>query len=299
MHPFLSSKEDDMRKLLSPAAAVILTTSIGSAMAADISARMPVKAPVMAPEILNWTGFYVGANGGYSWGRSRSTVSFFNTATGAPIAAPAGSVTGNDFGINGGVAGGQVGYNWQASNFVFGLETDLQWSGERGSSVFSCAATPLIGGVCVPGATFLPPGATGTGLAIDQRLEWFGTARARGGLLVTPSVLAYVTGGLAYGSVKTDAALASFTPAGLAVTGVSSSKTTHAGWTVGGGIEALFGSNWSGKLEYLYMDLGTFGSAVVLAAPAVGATTSSRFTDNIFRAGINYHFSAGPVVARY
>jgi outer membrane immunogenic protein len=253
----------------------------------------------MAPEVLNWTGFYIGANGGYSWGRSQSTASFFNTATGAPIAAPAGSVTGNDFNITGGVAGGQVGYNWQASNFVLGLEADLQWSGERGNSLFSCAATPLIGGVCVPGATFLPPGAAGTGVAIDQRLDWFGTVRGRGGLLVTPSVLAYVTGGLAYGSVRTDASLASFTAAGLATSGTSSSRQTHAGWTVGGGIEALFGSNWSGKLEYLYMDLGTFNSAIALATPPIGVTTSSRFTDNVFRAGINYHFSAGPVVARY
>ena len=73
-----------------------------------------------------------------------------------------------------------------------------------------------------------------------------------------------------------------------------SSRQTHAGWTIGGGIEAMFGGNWSGKLEYLYMDLGSFDNTVALAAPPIGAAISSRLTDNIFRAGINYHFSAGP-----
>ena len=288
-----------MRTFVGTAAGMILAASITSAFAADLGVRPPARAPIMVPEVLSWTGFYIGGNGGYSWGRSRSTVTFVNSVTGVPIAAPAGSVTANDFNLDGGVAGGQIGYNWQTSNFVFGLEADLQWSGERGSSAFTCGATPLIGGVCVPGATFLPPGAAGTGLALDQRLEWFGTFRARAGLLVTPSVLAYVTGGLAYGSLKTDAALTSFTPLGVAVTGLSSSKETHAGWTVGGGLEAKFGSNWSGKLEYLYMDLGSFDNTVALVTPAIGATIDSRITDHVFRAGINFHFSAGPVVARY
>src|SRR6266568_5173766 len=282
-----------MRILLSGLAA--LTLSAASAVAADLPARVPVNAPVMAPEVYNWTGFYIGANGGYSWGRSRSDVSFFG-AGGVPIAPPAASVTSNSFNLNGGVAGGQAGYNWQTSNWVFGLETDLQWSGERGSANFTCAATPLIGGVCVPGATFLPAGVTGSALTVDQKIEWFGTFRGRAGVLVVPTVLLYATGGLAYGSVKTDMTLASVTPAGLAVAAGSSSSSTRAGWTVGAGIEAMFGSNWSGKLEYLYMDLGSVSSSVALVTPTLGANVNSRVTDNIFRAGINYHFNAGPVV---
>jgi outer membrane immunogenic protein len=62
--------------------------------------------------------------------------------------------------------------------------------------------------------TFLPAGATGTNVALDQSLEWFGTVRGRAGLLATPQVLLYGTGGLAYGSIKTSAALAGFTPGG-------------------------------------------------------------------------------------
>src|SRR5205823_2487154 len=103
-------------------------------------------------------------------------------------------------------------------------------------------------------------------------------------------------------SVKTDMGISSTlatTLAGTPVSASSSTSSTHAGWTVGAGIEAKFARNWSGKLEYLYMDLGTFSSSVALAAPTISATVSSRVTDHIFRAGINYQFDAGPVVARY
>ena len=82
------------------------------ALAADLAARPYVKAPVMVDPVWSWTGFYVGANGGYSWGRSRTDVSYTNTATGAVIAPPAGSITNASFDMNGGVAGGQAGYNW-------------------------------------------------------------------------------------------------------------------------------------------------------------------------------------------
>ena len=202
--------------------------------------------------------------------------------------------------------GGQVGYNWQSSNWVFGLEADAQWTGQKGSADFLCAAggavvvgAAALPGPCLPGSTFLPPGTVGAGLSIDQRLEWFGTLRGRLGVLVTPSVLLYGTGGLAFGSVKTDALLASITPAGVPVAAASSASTTHAGWTVGAGIEAHLGGNWTGKAEYLYIDLGTFSSTVALPAALIGANISSRITDNIFRVGINYHFTPGPVVARY
>src|SRR6266436_1748632 len=107
--------------------------------------------------------------------------------------------------------------------WVFGLETDLQWSGERGSATFSCAAVAVVAGPCLPGLTFLPAGVTGTSLTVDQKIEWFGTFRARAGVLVVPSVLLYATGGLAYGSVKTDMTLAGVTPAALAVAATSSS----------------------------------------------------------------------------
>src|SRR4051812_33342377 len=112
-----------MRILLGTLAA--LTMGATAAMAADLPARMPVKAPVMMPEVYNWTGFYIGGDGGYSWGRSRTDTNFVTTPGGVAIVPPAGSVTSNNFNLNGGVAGGQAGYNWQTNNWVVGLETDL------------------------------------------------------------------------------------------------------------------------------------------------------------------------------
>jgi outer membrane immunogenic protein len=205
--------------------------------------------------------------------------------------------------MNGGVFGGQIGYNWQiSSNWVFGFEADAQWTGQKGSGTFTCAAT-VIGGACLPGLTFLPPGVTGSALTISQELEWFGTVRARAGVLVTPEVLLYVTGGLAYGSIKTDTAFTVPTGVVTSVTALTSGSTIKAGWTVGGGLEAMFARDWSFKLEYLYVDLGSVSGATtaITIPPTFGITAAwdSKITDNILRAGINYRFSPGPVVARY
>ncbi len=101
-----------MKRIVIGMAAAMSLFATG-ALAADIAARPYVKAPVMVDPVWSWTGFYVGANGGYSWGRSRTDVSYFNSATGAPIAPPAGSITSASFDMNGGIAGGQAGYNWQ------------------------------------------------------------------------------------------------------------------------------------------------------------------------------------------
>jgi len=288
-----------MKRIVIGMAAALSLFATG-AMAADLAARPYVKAPVMDP-VWSWTGWYVGVNGGYSWGRSRTDVTYNNTATGAVIVPPAGSVTSASFDMNGGVAGGQAGYNWQNANWVYGIEGDLQWSGERGSAGFNCAPSSLAGGACLPGLTFLPPGsAAGTSLTIDQHLQWFGTVRGRIGILATPKVLFYGTGGLAFGEIKTTGTLFGFTPAGVAIASIGSTSTTRAGWTVGAGVEGKITQNWSAKLEYLYMDLGRFSSGPFTLAPAaaIAATGSSRFTDHILRAGINYQFG-GPVVARY
>ena len=143
--------------------------------------------------------------------------------------------------------------------------------GREGQGCYSCAAT-LIGGPCLPGLTALPAGVTGTSLTVDQHLEWFGTVRGRAGILATPRVLLYATGGLAYGSFKTTGAFAGVTPAGIAVGSVASTSDTRLGWTVGAGIEGKITNNWSAKLEYLYMDFDSFraGSFTLLPGSAIG-----------------------------
>ena len=270
-----------------------------AASAADLAARPYTKAPVMV-EVWNWTGFYIGGNAGYSWGRSNTDVSYLNSVTGAPIVPPAGSITGAGFDMNGGIAGGQIGYNWQSSNWVFGLEADAQWSGESGSAVYRCAAT-AIGGVCLPGLTFLPAGVTGTSLAVDQQPRM---VRHRARPRRHPRDAAGIALRHRRSGLRLDqdhGAFAGVTPERRCGRLAGSSSDTRLGWTVGAGIEGKITSNWSAKLEYLYMDLDSFRARKLLAPAGqrdrrAMSTRVSR--DHILRAGINYTFG-GPVVAKY
>src|SRR5436189_2536375 len=115
--------ESTMRVMLGSVAALAMMTS---ASAADLPVKTPMAAPVMAP-VWNWNGFYIGINGGYSWGKAGRDITFRDAVTGLPVVAVAGTGTGGDHNLNGGLFGGQIGYNWQTSNWVFGLETDAQW----------------------------------------------------------------------------------------------------------------------------------------------------------------------------
>ena len=271
-----------MKKYIAIAAGAIAALALtGTANAADMPAPVYRKAPPPVVQVYSWTGFYIGLNGGYSWGHSDTTGSLFNNTSGALI------VTGQTkFNLNGGVFGGQAGYNWQSGSFVYGIEGDVNWSGERGNTGFACNL-----GACLPTA-IAPGGALAVTATLNQKIDWFATLRGRLGVTVVPTVLLYATGGLAYGDVKSNGVLSGFTANGAPVSVASSTSSANAGWTVGAGIEGQLVGNWTGKLEYLYMDLGTFtGSTTLLAGPPVlRADFSSHVTDQILRAGINYRF---------
>jgi outer membrane immunogenic protein len=267
----------------------VLAGSFGatSALAADLPARTYTKAPIMAEPVYNWTGFYIGGNVGYSWGRSSDTSSLTNGA-GTTLFTSGGSSN-----LDGVLGGGQIGYNWQVQNWVWGFEADIQGTDERGSRDLTCptgvCTPPIVGALVVPGAA-VP-------ITLNQKIDWFGTVRARGGILVTPKVLLYGTGGLAYGGVNSSET--------IGVGGFGFSNTdTRVGYTVGAGIEGAIGGNWTAKLEYLYVDLGRTSGAFATTIPALGGGTltsfySSHVTDNVLRVGVNYKFTSGPVVARY
>lgn len=290
-----------MKQILVGSAVAVAMLSASSAMAADLAPRY-TKAPVVAAIVYDWTGFYVGGNVGYSWGRASTdgnltgtqNVSIFRTA-GPNLISSTDTIlasvplTGRA-NVNGFIGGGQAGYNWQRGTWLFGLEGDLQYSDERGT-----------GEICLVAGC-----AVGTGLlTANYRLDWFGTARGRVGFLPTERVLLYATGGLAYGHVSASTPLLPL-----------SWGSTRAGWTVGVGAEAAIDNHWSVKLEYLYMDLGNVGSSGASATGVVNqlntpqqgfntVTTTTltsafrtRFTDNILRVGVNYRFG-GPVVAKY
>jgi outer membrane immunogenic protein len=233
------------------------------ALGADLAARPYTKAPPMMVQAYNWTGFYLGVNAGVGLGRSP-----------AQLATTAGTFETTRLSPFGAIGGAQVGYNWQTSNFmgfgnvVFGIEADIQAAGLKDDR--TCILLCVAGG---PSAT------------IENKIDWFGTVRGRVGL-ATGSVLTYFTGGLAYGSVKTNI---TETVAGTA-TGIGMSGT-RTGWTIGSGVEAALGGNWTGKIEYLYVDLGKQDATYVLTG--VGHAYTSDIRQHIFRAGVNYRFGGG------
>jgi outer membrane immunogenic protein len=260
--------------------------------AADLTPAYKAPVAAVAP-VATWTGFYIGGNVGYGWDTGSTGVSARSTD---PVLAPvlAALLAGGSFptalstSAKGVIGGGQAGYNWQMSQWLFGLEADIQGSGIRGTA--TQALTPALFD------------ATSTG--VTKSIDWFGTARARLGVLATPQWLLYATGGLAYGQTNTsfnttDVPFGCVAAATICANGSSSS--VRAGWTVGAGTEAMLGANWSVKVEYLYIDLGRSSvDTPASTVPAIIFTTSTAFRDQIVRVGLNYHFDmGGPVVARY
>jgi outer membrane immunogenic protein len=276
----------EMKKFLLGGVTFAALAIAGPAIAADIPAPV-YKAPVVAPlPIYDWTGFYIGLNGGYSWGRSATDY----TVAGLPVF----STTQK---LNGWVAGGQAGYNWQFNrNWVFGVEADIQATGQKGTATLAGVT------VCPPAGVAVFPCTTTTG-SFEQKLPWLGTARLRLGFLPSDHWMLYVTGGLAYGEVETTATVNTAVafaggPVIASASAVASANTTRAGWTVGGGAEWVISGPWTAKLEYLYVDLGTVSNTFTGLGAFTPLTTSSHVTDNIVRVGLNYRFG-GPVVAKY
>jgi len=153
----------------------------------------------------------------------------------------------------------------------------------------------------------------------DALLAYLGTVRARFGYLASPTLLAYATGGLAYGNVSGSAGFTTTNPAypaiGFGPTWGTANffSATRAGWTLGAGFEWMFAPSFSVKAEYLYYDLGSvtyvLGSSGAVALPGfVGAgsqwftnasTVSTRYSGNILRVGLNYHLGGLPGFPRF
>jgi outer membrane immunogenic protein len=275
------------------------------ALAADMAVKAPPPpAPVAAP--YSWAGFYIGVNGGYGWSRSGvdpvGTNTFCNPAFSgctpgdvadfAPIAQIAAIPQGLPIHTPGGIFGGQIGYNFQVGKLIAGVETDLSWTGMKGSTA-QAGPTTLIG--ASPGV-FVSSQASAS-----QSLDYFGTLRGRFGWTPVNPLLLYVTGGLAYGHLKSNTSISEAFTCGACVIAPDSGSvsSTLAGWTIGGGLEWMLSRNWTVKAEYLYFDLGSITyalSPLTSTAGGVPWTTvavSSRVTDlngSIFRVGVNYRW---------
>ena len=267
-------------KRLFLAGAAFAALIAGRAMAADL--RPPVYAVPVAP--IGWSGLYVGLNAGGTWSSTNDVtittlpVTTFGgmpailTAHGGPAAASASGIPG--LGRKAGfIGGGQAGYNWQLGSFVVGLESDIQGVvGRGGGSVNAPTGIALVG----PGAGTATGTPDLTTFNASKNLDYLGTVRARFGYLATPALLAYATGGLAYGYVSGSAGFTTGNPAypaiGLSPTWGASNffSSTRAGWALGGGLEWMFAPSFTVKAEYLYYylgsvstELGTSGSVVL------------------------------------
>jgi outer membrane immunogenic protein len=228
-----------MKRVFLCTTAILSLAATQAAIAADAPVRRappPVAVKAPAPAIFDWSGFYVGVHGGYGWGDGSLTY-------------PGGG--GAEFGVDGWMAGGLIGANYQVGQTVLGVEADINWSDIAGGSV--CAA---VTGPC------------------NVSNSWLGTVRGRLGYAMD-RFMPYITGGVAFGNVEAN------------VPGVGKASDTRVGWTAGVGAEYAFASNWSWKTEYLYVDLGKFDCGVACGGVS---PTNVRFDAHIVRTGLNVRF---------
>jgi outer membrane immunogenic protein len=253
-----------MKKLLLSSIALVALT--GSAVAADMAVKAPPPAPL--PVIYNWSGFYIGANGG--WGQSHNCVDFNNFVT------PGGLLVTGDAcrDRSGGLVGGQVGYRWQSNQFVFGLEAQGDWadlSNTRVSLLNPTLSTRVK--------------TDGIGLFTGQ-IGWAWNA-----------ALLYVKGGAAVTSNRFSI-LDNITGVELAA-----ASATRWGGTVGVGFEYGFAPNWSVGAEYNHLWMGDANNSFTIADPRIANTLNSRLTQDVdmVTLRINYRFGGygAPVTARY
>lgn len=251
--------------------AAIVMGSFGVSLAADLGnypygqkvwpdlAPRPVTNFLSPAPVLGWTGFYAGFQGGFGGHE-------FDYPVSAPTLGVSGDVTLNSSGFFG---GGQLGYNWQVTQLVFGVEADMSASGIEGKL-----------------------GASGTALGVGAlsasagtKLDWFGTVRGRVGYLIRPDMMIYGTGGWAFGHTTSTATL-TLSPGGTFSASASNDKS---GWTAGAGIEYAITPYMSFKTEYLYVDLGTdpLFSTTVFGAPI---SVSEQTRIHTIKAGLNFKF---------
>jgi len=231
--------------LLATAASSLLASS---AFAADLSVKAPYRA--VAPAAWSWAGLYIGVNIGAAAKYTQAEV--INTAPFSTLH----TATMSDTGF---IGGGQIGYNWQSGNFVWGVEADI--------SGLSGTASDFIG-------------ATGGNYTASSEISWLATFRGRAGLVVSDTLL-YVTAGLAVAEIKDRINY-----------GTSAEHSETRSGPVGGvGVEHMFAPQWIGRLEVLWADLGKTSSTTVLGAGLTGTkATSFKHQLAIVRAGLNYKF---------
>jgi len=252
-----------MNKILFVAVGAIALGLTSQASAADLAARHYTKAPPLVAPIYNWGGFYVGINGG--GGSAHNCWDFVS---------PALTIAEGCHDSTGGTVGGQIGYRWQATNWVFGLEAQGNWADFSGSN------TTFLGGNPLGGDNIL-----------TTKIDAFGLFTGQVGYAWN-NVLAYVKGGAAVTDNRYDGLA---TISGL-VTDTAGSNTKWGG-TVGAGLEYGFAPSWSFAVEYDHLFMGTDNYAFNTAGLPTRNENIKQDAD-LVTVRVNYRFG-GPVVGRY
>jgi outer membrane immunogenic protein len=248
-----------MKKVLLVTASLIALGAAAPAMAADLAARPYTKAPPMLAALYDWSGFYVGANGG--WGSSR------NCWDAVPVNVAFGAEGCHD--ASGGTVGGQVGYRWQAGTWVFGVEAQGNWADFKGSN-----------------GSILFPGFVNT-----SKIDAFGMFTGQVGYAAN-NVLLYVKGGAA---VTADSNRINTVAGALSAT---SNDDTRWGGVVGVGLEYGFAPNWSIGVEYDHMFMQDKTYAFTAPGGVFFGNDRIRQDVDLVTARLNYKFG-GPIAARY
>lgn len=263
------------RTLMLGAIAGLLACS--SALAADLP-RKAQPAPIVMQNY-NWTGWYVGVSAGFARNDEDQAISGLNPASGLAISSgivsPALSTR-----PDGWLFGAQIGHNWQLGRMVVGLELTAHWADVDGSD--SRVFNP---GVFLP----FPLSVTTAGTA---HLDWYATAQARIGYLLTDTVLIYGKGGLAYGDRGHTTTITLAGPGPFNGTASGSASDTELGWTAGAGLEVALPGNWRAFVDYSYLDLGT--STATFTGTVLGVAfpfqSVQDHTYHIVKGGLNYAF---------
>jgi outer membrane immunogenic protein len=225
-----------MKKIAIAASALLMGSM--SASAADLAARPYTKAPMPAVAVYNWGGFYIGGHVGGAW-TNQEWSNVANTTAFGDLG-PGQGFRQRGTGVFG---GGHMGYNWQASNFVFGLEGTISGLDNRGdvlNTVFGAGDDRF-----------------------SWRADWMATVVGRAGIAFNNNLL-YVKGG--YAGVNNRLSVSDTVPAAV---GSGSSTQWHNGWTVGAGWEYGITANWIIGLEYNYAQFET--KSYQLAGTAAGS----------------------------
>jgi outer membrane immunogenic protein len=250
-----------MKRFLLGTVALVVLGMAAPAVAADLPARTYTKAPPpMIPAVYDWSGFYIGANGG--WGTERRC---FNAATFA------GTFIGADgcHDTSGGVAGGQIGYRWQTGAWVFGLEGQGDWADLRGSN----------------------PSLINLGTINRSRMDAFGLFTGQVGYAWN-TVLLYAKGGAAVVADRNDILATN----GLIL--ATSSGDNRWGGTVGAGVEFSFAPNWSAGVEYDHLFIGNNNTTFTTTTGTFFSTDRIRGDADLVTVRVNYRWG-GPLVAKY